>query len=111
VGVVFTKYELLSDFDGRVQVKKDDGLYVDVRGKREEAARHGIETRSIMEVIESNSFDLSRPATQKTVDALRRLTVPAAAGQKIPLSAIADVSLERMPAPRVYRWPPEAKKD
>ncbi len=108
-GVTISAYELLPDFNGPPSPEQNDRPCARVEVKREAAALYGIETRAILEAIEKHSPPLSEPATQNTVDAIRRLTVASPNGQQVPLSEIVDIRLEKMPSSRTYRWPQDAK--
>jgi multidrug efflux pump subunit AcrB len=104
-------YELVPNFKGPPPPKQDEQAFARVEVKREVAALYGIDTLAIMEAIRAGSPPPGEQATQKSVDALRRLTISASDGRKIPMSEIVAVKLERLPSRSIYHWPQDDQQE
>ncbi len=109
---------IVQDVPGTVMVYPDrvmDGNYVNFYINREEAARYGLTTGQVQDVIKSAIGGMNITTTvegrerypvniryvrelRENIDGLKRVLVPTMMGQQIPLGQLADIRIEKGPA-------------
>lgn len=102
-----SQWTFLEDFTSPPEVKIRTVKHLHIALDRVALSRHGIRSRAVFAKIKSQQIDLNeRPPKQKTLKALRRLSIRSPDGTTLRLGELAEIKAVKGPSHRVGRWPP-----
>jgi Cu/Ag efflux pump CusA len=102
-----SQFLFCDNFTALPKVKIRPVAHLQLSIDRKALARHGLPIHALLARIKGQSIDLNeRPPQEKTLKALRRLSIRAPSGKTLRLRDLAEIKVVNTPSHRVSHWPP-----
>lgn len=107
-----SQFQSLKHFSAppEIKIRTVSHFQLSIDGKK--GARYGIPRHAVFAQIKAQSIDLNeRPPKEKTLQALRGLSIRTPGGKTIRLRDLAEIKIVKTPSHRVRHWPPADAKE